>query len=64
VAAVAAHVTLYTIVLHRLEAGRFAITFRVPTGVPPIFHGRYSVKVVASTPGGDSASRTFPLEFR
>ena len=64
VTAVSAHVSVYTIPLRRIESGHFAVTFAIPSNVPPIFHGRYSVTVTATTAAGRSASGSFVLDFR
>jgi predicted secreted protein len=64
VSAVSAHVYLYTIVLHRMDTGHFAITFAIPHNVPAIFHGRYRVTVTATNPAGRKARGSFVLEFR
>jgi len=64
VSSVSARVYVYTIALHRLESGHFAITFTIPRNVPPIFHGRYRVGVTATTAAGRSAYGSFVMEFR
>ncbi len=64
VSAVSAHVYIYTIPLHRVESGHFAITFSIPHNVPALFHGRYRVSLTATNGSGKSAQSSFVLEFR
>ncbi|HMD02258.1 MAG TPA: hypothetical protein VKG44_04765 [Candidatus Baltobacteraceae bacterium] len=64
VSSVTAHVTAYTIPLRRVGAGRFAVSFRIPAGVPPLFHGRYTVQVVAQTAAGLTANGSFVMDFQ
>jgi hypothetical protein len=47
-----------------MESGHFAVTFAIPRNVPPIFHGRYSVSVTATTAAGRAAHGSFVMEFR
>ena len=64
VSAVSARVTTYTIALRRMAPGHFAVTFSIPHNVPALFHGRYTVNLTASTPGGKSAHGSFVLDFQ
>ena len=64
VVAVSARVNIYTVQLQRAAAGRFGVSFRVPSDVPPFFHGRYTVVVTARTQSGETAQGSFVMDFQ
>jgi hypothetical protein len=64
VASVTAYVSAYTLPLVRESAGRFALTFSVPSNVPGFFHGRYDLDVVARDPDGVKVDRTVSVSFQ
>jgi hypothetical protein len=61
VVAVDAHVKFYKLNLQREGPGRFGLSFQIPPGVPPFFHGTYHVQVTARDGGGATDSRTFTM---
>jgi len=64
VVTVSAHVSVYTLPLRREGAGRFFLGFTIPSNVPPIFHGTYSLQLTARTQSGATAVRTVPMIFQ
>lgn len=61
---VTAHIAAYTIPLQRTAPGRFALGFDVPSNVPAIFHGTYSLDVVGQSGSGATAKRTVSMSFQ
>jgi|GEM_PF-1984451 len=64
VVSVSAHVSAYTLPLRQQGAGRFFLGFTIPSNVPPIFHGTYSLELTARTQSGATAVRTVPMIFQ
>jgi len=64
VVSVTAHVSAYTLPLHREKSGLFTLSFTVPSNVPGFFHGNYSLDIVAQDSAGTTATRTLPLVFQ
>ncbi len=63
IVSVAANVTAYHLPLQRMEPGHFVLNFTVPSNVPAIFHGTYSLDVRGETASGASADRRVSLVF-
>lgn len=63
VISVVAHVTAYTLPMHRVGPGRFALNFTIPANVPGFFHGRYDLTVHAQSGSGESTERPISLTF-
>ena len=63
VSSVVAHVTAYTLPMHRVGPGRFALNFTIPANVPGFFHGRYDLMVHAQSVSGESTERPISLTF-
>jgi hypothetical protein len=63
VVTVTAHVSTYSLPLVRQGAGRFGLTFSVPSNVPGFFHGTYSLDVIAKDGSGATADRTVSVSF-
>jgi len=63
VVSVAAHVTLATLQLQRASPGHFTLAFVIPANTPGIFHGTYSVDIIAKASDGDTATKTISLTF-
>jgi len=64
VVAVSAHVSVYSFPFASAGGGRFFVSFSVPADVPPIFHGTYSMNVVARSRSGATAERTVNVTFQ
>ncbi len=64
VATVTAKVSAYTLPFVRTAPGRFALSFAIPPNVPGIFHGTYSMAIVASEKDGTSVSRSIEVTFQ
>jgi hypothetical protein len=63
VVAVDAKVQLASFELQRDRPGHFGLVFRVPAGVPPLFHGTYDIELTAHTSSGARATRTLEVRF-
>jgi len=64
VATVTAKVSAYTLPFVRTAPGRFALSFAIPPNVPGMFHGTYSMAIVASEKDGASVSRSIEITFQ
>jgi hypothetical protein len=64
VATVTAKVSAYTLPFVRTAPGRFALSFAIPPNVPGLFHGTYSMSIVASEKDGASVSRSLEITFQ
>ncbi len=64
VATVTAKVSAYTLPFVRTAPGRFALSFAIPPNVPGMFHGTYSMSIVASEKSGASVSRSIEITFQ
>ncbi len=64
IANVTAFVSAYTLPFTRTAAGRFALAFAIPASVPGVFHGTYTMNVVARSASGASTSRTIAVTFQ
>jgi hypothetical protein len=64
VATVTAKVSAYTLPFVRTAPGRFALSFAIPSNVPGMFHGTYSMSIVASEKDGASVSRSIEITFQ
>ncbi len=64
VATVTAKVSAYTLPFVRTAPGRFALSFAIPPNVPGMFHGTYSMSIVASERDGASVSRSIEITFQ
>ncbi len=64
VATVTGKVSAYTLPFVRTAPGRFALSFAIPPNVPGMFHGTYSMAIVASEKGGASVSRSIEITFQ
>ncbi len=64
VATVTAKVSAYTLPFVRTAPGRFALSFAIPPNVPGLFHGTYSMAIVASEKDGASVSRSIEITFQ
>jgi hypothetical protein len=64
VTTVTAKVSAYTLPFVRTAPGRFALSFAIPPNVPGIFHGTYSMSIVASEKDGASTSRSIEITFQ
>jgi hypothetical protein len=63
VISVVAHVATYTLPMHRVGPGRFALNITIPASVPGFFHGRYDLTVHAQNGSGESTERPVSLMF-
>ena len=63
VVSVSAHVSFYTFELQEEAPGRFTVSFTIPPGVPPFFHGAYSMDIRAQGRDGVTVDRTVPVIF-
>jgi len=63
VATVTAGVKGFTVALERRSAGRFGVSFRIPSDVPGLFHGEYHVVVTATDPDGSKARTSLTMRF-
>jgi hypothetical protein len=64
VATVTGKVSAYTLPFVRTAPGRFALSFAIPPNVPGMFHGTYSMAIVASEKDGASVSRSIEITFQ
>jgi glucose/arabinose dehydrogenase len=64
VATVTAKVSAYSLPFVRTAPGRFALSFAIPPNVPGMFHGTYSMSIVASEKDGASVSRSIEITFQ
>jgi hypothetical protein len=64
VATVTAKVSAYTLPFVRTAPGRFSLSFAIPPNVPGLFHGTYSMSIVASEKDGASVSRALEITFQ
>jgi hypothetical protein len=64
IANVTAFVSAYTLPFTRTSAGRFSLAFAIPASVPGVFHGTYTMNVVARSANGASASRSIAVTFQ
>ncbi len=63
VASVEARIGGYSSSLHKVSAGKFALTYRVPW-LPFFFRKTYTVVVIARNTRGEAVSTTFPITVR
>jgi hypothetical protein len=64
VIAVSGHVSVYNFPFTSAGGGRFFVSFSVPADVPPLFHGTYSMNVIARSRSGATAERTVNVTFQ
>jgi hypothetical protein len=64
VVSVTAHVSVYTLPLQRRGSGNFYLAFTIPSTVPAVFHGTYTLELTARTQSGSSATRAVPMVFQ
>lgn len=64
VVSVTAHVSAYTLPLQPQGPGRFFLGFTIPSTVPAVFHGTYSLELTARTQSGATSKRDVPMVFQ
>lgn len=64
VVSVTAHVSAYTLPLQQQHPGQFFLGFTIPSSVPAIFHGTYTLELTARSQSGASATRSVPMVFQ
>jgi hypothetical protein len=64
VVSVTAHVSAYTLPLQPQGPGRFFLGFTIPSTVPAVFHGTYSLELTARTQSGATSKRDVPMIFQ